>query len=391
MRKRTFLLGGAAALAVPVIAAPLLLAPGAKPPPPPEPPLIDPAEHARTIAAMRPPKRARPVIAIVAHNGATEVTDLLGPFSVLARADVADVFVVAERAAPVQLYPVSKFGRGPMLFSVDPQMTMGAFDQRWPEGADYIIVPAIDPRDAAPVTGWIRAQRAKGATVVSVCAGALTLGAAGLLDGRRATTHWAYLDALQSNHPTMNWVRDRRYVADGGVVTATGISASIPLAVALVEAIGGTERAQVVARQLGIANWDEGHTSSAFRLTTERRKTFVRNALSFWRNHKVGIPLADGVDEIALAFTADVWSRTSLSEAIVMGDAPVRSLHGLTIHPTARRGDVSVDEMSPGLSADTPAQTAARQLDRIAGRFGDPTADIVALAMEYRWAPGDRA
>jgi transcriptional regulator GlxA family with amidase domain len=388
MRRRTLLIGGAAALAVPLIAAPVLLAPGADVPPSPEPPGIDPAEHARTIAAMRPPTRERPVIAIVAFNAATEVTDLLGPFNVLARAGVADVFIVAERAAPVQLYPVSKFGLGPMLFSVDPQMTMEAFDQRWPEGADYVVVPAIDPRDAAPVTGWIRAQRAKGATIVSVCAGALTLGAAGLLDGRRATTHWAYLDDLRSNHPTMNWVPNRRYVADNGIVSATGISASIPTSIALVEAIGGTARAQAVAQQLGVAHWDERHLTSAFQLTNERRKTFIRNWLSFWRNHKLGVPLADGVDEIALAFTADVWSRTSLSEAIVMGEAAVRSLHGLTIRPTARPGEVNVDEMLPALSTHMPAQTATRQLDRIAERFGNPTADIVAVAMEYRWAPG---
>src|SRR5688572_27244951 len=106
MRRRTLLIGGAAALAVPLIAAPILLAPGADVPPSPEPPSIDPEEHARTIAAMRPPKRERPVIAIVAFNAATEVTDLLGPFNVLARAGVADVFIVAEQATPVQLYPV---------------------------------------------------------------------------------------------------------------------------------------------------------------------------------------------------------------------------------------------------------------------------------------------
>jgi putative intracellular protease/amidase len=391
MRRRTLLIGGAAALAVPLIAAPVLLAPGADAPSPPEPSPIAPDEHARTIAAMRPPKRERPVIAIIAFNAATEVTDLLGPFNVLARAGVADVFIVAEQEAPIQLYPVSKFGLGPMLFSVDPQMTMQAFDQRWPEGADYVIVPAIEPRDAAPVTGWLRAQRAKGAIIASVCAGALTLGAAGLLDGRRATTHWAYIDDLRSNHPTMNWVPNRRYVVDNGIVSATGISASIPTSIALVEAIGGTARAQAVAQQLGVAHWDERHLSSAFQLTNERRKTFIRNWLSFWRNHTLGVSLTDGVDEIALAFTADVWSRTSVSEAIVMGEGPVHSLHGLTIRPTARAGEVNVDEMLPALSPHTPAQTATRQLDRIAEQFGNPTADIVALAMEYRWVPGGRA
>jgi transcriptional regulator GlxA family with amidase domain len=339
---------------------------------------------------MRPPKRERPVIAILALNAATEVTDLLGPFNVLARAGIADVFIVAERASPVQLYPFSRFGRGPMLFSIDPHMTMSGFDQRWPEGADYVVVPAIDPRDAAPATSWIRGQRAKGATIASVCAGALTLGAAGLLDGRRATTQWAYLDDLRSNHPTMNWVRDRRYVADSGIVSATGISASIPVSIALVEAIAGPARAQAAAQALGVAHWDERHLSSGFRLTNERRKTFVRNWLSFWRHHSLGLPIADGVDEIALAYTADVWSRTGLSDVVVMSDTEtVRSLHGLAIHPAGRSRDARVDEMLPAPSPQTPAQAASRELDRVAARFGRPSADIVALAMEYRWAPAN--
>lgn len=386
MRRRTFLIGGAAALGVPLVAAPVLLAPGVDAPPSPEPPPLDPAEHAKTIAAMRPPKRARPVIAILALNAATEVTDLLGPFNVLTRAGIADVFIVAEHASPVQLYPFSSFGRGPMLFSVDPQMTMDAFDQRWPEGADYLIVPAIDPRDAAPVTSWIRSQRAGGATIVSVCAGALTVGAAGLLDGRRATTHWAYLDDLRGKHPTMKWVRDRRYVADNGIVSATGISASIPTSIALVEAIDGVGRAQAVAQELGVAHWDERHLSSAFQLTNERRKTFVRNWLSFWRHCKLGLPIGDGVDEIALAFTADVWSRTALSDVVVTSDAEaVRSLHGLSIHPAGRSNGARVDKMLPAPSPQAPALAASRELDRIAACFGRSTADIVALAMEYRW------
>lgn len=388
MRRRTVLIGGAAALAVPLIAAPIVLVPGADTLPAPEPAAIDPAEHARAIAAMRPPKRERPVIAMLALNEATEVTDLLGPFNVLARAGIADVFIVADQASPIQLYPFSRFGRGPRLFSIDPHMTVSAFDRRWPEGADYVIVPAIDPRDAAPATNWIRAQRAKGATIAAVCAGALTLGAAGLLDGRKATTHWAYLDDLRSSHPTMNWVRDRRYVADDGVVSATGISASIPTSIALVEAIAGPDRAQAVAKALGVAHWDERHLSSAFRLTNERRKTFVRNWLSFWRHQKLGLPIGEGVDEIALAFTADVWSRTALSEVVVTsGTETVQSLHGLTIHPARPSRDAGVDEMLPAPSPQTPAQAAGRELDRIAARFGGATADIVALAMEYRWAP----
>ena len=106
MRKRLTLLG-IGAIALLVAAATLALAPRSRPAASPAAAAIDNTEHARTIEAMRPPKRKRPVIAIIALNDATEVTDFLIPYGVLQRADVADVIVVAERSAPVPLHPFS--------------------------------------------------------------------------------------------------------------------------------------------------------------------------------------------------------------------------------------------------------------------------------------------
>lgn len=385
MRKRWILSIVAAAIALPLLAAPILLAPAHQPPPSPAAPPIDPAEHARTVEAMRPPKRERPVIAILALNAGTEVTDFLVPYGVLRRADVADVTVVAEHATPVPLHPFSRLGRGPELLRVDPESTMRAFDERYPDGADYVFVPAVEPRNDPSALHWIAAQRQKSAKIVSVCAGALTLAAAGLLDGRRATTHWAYVEELRKAHPTLQWVPDRRYVADDGIVTSTGITASIPVIVTLVEAIAGRAKAESLAAELGLANWDARHRSSAFQLTTEDKKTFVRNWLSFWRHETVGVPVPDGVDEIALGLTADAYSRTALSKVMTFGNAAtVRSKHGLTLHPQASTRP-AVDQMLPPPGADAPAQTMDKELAKIATRFDRPTADIVALVVEYPW------
>ncbi|MBO0763118.1 MAG: DJ-1/PfpI family protein [Hyphomicrobiaceae bacterium] len=385
MRKPSMTLGLGVAIALPVVAAPILLAPGDAPPPPPAAAAIEDAEHARTIEAMRPPKRARPVIAILALNEATEITDFLVPYGVLQRAHVADVIVVAEQAAPVPLYPFSRLGRGPELLRIEPQSTTRGFDEQYPDGADYVIVPAMEPRNNKHIMDWIVAQHGKGAKIVSVCTGSLTLAAAGLLDGRRATTHWAYVRELQEHHPTIKWVQDRRYVADGGIVTSTGISASIPVAVALVEAIAGRPKADALAHELGVPNWDERHRSDAFQLSTEHRKTFVRNWLSFWRHETVGLAVSEGVDEIALGLTADAHSRTALSTVVTVGEA-VRSKHGLIIRPIRTSQTATVDRMLPPPRSDVPATTMERELARIASHLGRPTADIVALVVEYPWA-----
>jgi transcriptional regulator GlxA family with amidase domain len=186
----------------------------------------------------------------------------------------------------------------------------------------------------------------------------------------------------------MHWVRDRRYVADNGVITSTGITASIPVTMALVEAIAGRAKAEQLARDLGIANWDARHRSSAFQLTTEHQKTFVRNWLSFWRLETLGVLVSEGVDEIALALTVDAYSRTALSKAVTVGTGveAVRSRHGLVIHPLTSSQAADVDHMLPPPQLDVPALTIERELAQIASRFDRPTADIVALAIEYPWS-----
>ena len=73
---------------------------------------------------------------------------------------------------------------------VEPQATIAEFDARHPDGADYVIVPAMSRDDDPAALAWLRSQATKGAMIVGICAGAKVVGEAGLLDGKRATTHW---------------------------------------------------------------------------------------------------------------------------------------------------------------------------------------------------------
>jgi putative intracellular protease/amidase len=387
MSKLSILLGTIAVLLAAVTI--VTLAPGSYPAPLPASTPIEEAEHARAIDALQPPKQKRPVIAIITLNDATEVTDLLVPFGVLSHANVADVIVVAERAEPIRLHPFSALSQGPELLRVEPQSTTRAFDERFPDGADYVVVPALEPRNNQHVVDWIVVQQRKGAKIFSVCAGSLTLAAAGLLDGRPATTHWAYIDALRKAHPTMQWVANRRYVVADGISTSTGITASIPVTIALVEAIAGRVKAEQLAHSLGVANWDARHRSTAFQLTWEHQKTFLRNWFSFWRHETVGVPMSDGVDEIALGLTVDAYSRTALSTVTTIGthNKVVPSRHGLLIHANTSAATAAVDHVLPALRSDYPAEILDRELNHIASRYGRPTSNIVALVVEYPWIP----
>ena len=97
---------------------------------------------------------------------------------------------------------------------------------------------------------WVRTQRDRVPLMTSVCTGSLVYAAAGLLTGRRATTHWASLNLLSETDPTVITDVDARYVDDGDLITSAGVSAGIDMALHLVTRFAGLERARDVQREI---------------------------------------------------------------------------------------------------------------------------------------------
>ncbi len=126
--------------------------------------------------------------------------------------------------------------------------------------ADTIIVPGSrDIVDSSPaLLDALRRAHRRGARVASICAGAFILAAAGLLDGRRATTHWAHTDALSRRYPRVQVDANVLYVDDGDIMTAAGRAAGLDLCLHIVRSDHGTEIANQVARRLVIAPHREG-------------------------------------------------------------------------------------------------------------------------------------
>jgi transcriptional regulator GlxA family with amidase domain len=332
------------------------------------------------IAALKPPKRQRPLIAIIGINDATETTDYLMPYGILRRSDVADVVALATEPGPVTLYPALK---------VEPQATVADFDVRHPEGADYVIVPAISRDDDPAALPWIRSQAAKGAIVIGVCAGAKVVASAGLLDGKRATTHWYYLKELRDEHPTIRYVANRRLVVDGGVATTTGITASMTMSLTLIEAIAGRDRADTVARDLGVTSWDVRHDSAAFTFTRPFALTAIGNTVAFWNREQLGIELQPRIDEVSLALVADALSRTYRSRAVTFAGTAgaVETRNGISIYPDQITTTWPAAQQLPTLEGRRPAEALEQTLQDIAARYGMNTANLVAMQLEY---PGQR-
>jgi transcriptional regulator GlxA family with amidase domain len=310
---------------------------------------------------------------VLALNEGTETTDFLVPYAVLRRAEVATVEAVAKEPGRVMLMPA---------LVVDLRDDIASFDRRYPKGADYVIVPAMHSDSDPVITGWIRAQAEKGAVIVAICSGALVAGNAGLLDHRRFAGHWHDRSTLLARHPSAIHVPDRRYVADNGVVSTTGVSASVPVSVALIEAIAGRARAESVAASIGVSDWGTAHDAAPFRIDVGRARTLAVNTLMFWRHETIAIPVANGVDDIQLALAADAWSRTYRSTAMAVAHGPVQTRSGLTLVPAslAAHGDAYRVPLQPGA---LPARQLRDTLAEIGQRYGDDTRKLVELTMEY--------
>jgi putative intracellular protease/amidase len=329
-----------------------------------------------TLAGLKPPKRERPLIAIIGINDATETTDYLMPTGILRRADIADVVTLATEPGPITLYPA---------FEIEPDATIADFDAQHQDGADYVIVPAMSRDDDPAALDWLKSQAAKGALIIGICAGAKVVASAGLLDDKRATTHWYYLDEMLKQHPTIRYVADRRLVVDEGVATTTGISASMPMMLTLIESIAGRQRAEKIAAELGLAQWDARHDSSAFKFTRPFAATVLSNTLAFWNRDQLGIELQPGIDEVSLALVADAWSRTyrSRAETFAASDGAVVTLEGIRIRPDHVATVWPTDRLIPAVGTRTPAEALDQALEAIAKRYGVATADVVAMQLEY--------
>ncbi len=183
---------------------------------------------------------------------------------------------------------------------------------------DLLLVPGGEgTRDPDPdVVGWLRRHAGEARQVVSVCTGAFLLAEAGLLNGHRATTHWAYCGTLAGRYPDVEVDAEPIFVRDGRVATSAGVTAGIDLALALVEEDFGRELALRVARQLVVfLRRPGGQAQFSVQLATQTASSEPLQGIQQWITEHPGDDLT--VDALARrvnlsprhfarAFTAEV-------------------------------------------------------------------------------------
>jgi transcriptional regulator GlxA family with amidase domain len=174
-------------------------------------------------------------------------------------------------------------------FSIAVSHGLGALGE-----ADTIVVPGIDDLDRPipeVVTGALADAHARGVRLVSICTGAFVLAAAGVLDGRRATTHWLDAPALAERYPSVTVDPGVLYVDEGSVLTSAGITAGVDLCVHVVRKDHGAAVANAVARRLVVApHRSGGQAQFVVAPVPERRGTALEESRE-WALGRLAEPL----------------------------------------------------------------------------------------------------
>ncbi|WP_244542028.1 GlxA family transcriptional regulator [Afipia sp. GAS231] len=189
--------------------------------------------------------------------------------------------------------------------------------------------------------------------VASVCTGAFLLAAAGLLDGRVATTHWRYAAELQRRFPKVRVSADQIFARDGNIWTSAGITSGIDLTLALIEDDFGIDASKAVAREMVVYHRRSGGQSQfSTMLELEPPSDRVRDALKFAREH-LHEPLSVERMAGAARISSRQFARLFLKET---GDTPARAVERL-------RAEVALPRVQEGIE---PIEVIARNVG-----FGD--------------------
>jgi len=287
-----------------------------------------------------------------------EILDLAGPLQALSEANRGAqryrirVCSTRERIASEQ---------GIVLADLEPLPEDAA-------GA-IVVVPGMPYRATLKperaVTRWLAEAARAGAHLASVCTGAFFLGEAGLLDGRRCTTHWSRTSELARRFPKARVLEDRLFVTDGNVTTSAGIASGIDMALALIEQADGPLVAAEVAREMVVYLRRDG--------AQEQRSVYLD-----YRTH-----LHPGVHRVQDAIVRDPGTRANLDALADLAGMSSRSLTrafrgatGISVHDFTTRIRVELARTlmhDPNLTVDAVARRSGlseRQLRRLGVRRG---------------------
>jgi transcriptional regulator GlxA family with amidase domain len=236
-------------------------------------------------------------------------------------------FEIANRQAAEPVYDIRMLSKdgGPVRTSLGFEVLTESFAE---ESYDLLIVGA-SMEDASPETvEFVRQAQSHCRRIAATCHGAFVLAEAGLLDGRRATTHWDRAEELRARYPKVRVEEDRIFIGDGPVWTSAGMTAGIDLALALVEEDLGPEMARTVARRLVLYHRRAGGQSQfSSLLDLEPKSDRIQTVLTYVRRNLARRLSVDELAEVA-NLSPRQFSRAFQAET---GQTPAKAVENLRL------------------------------------------------------------
>lgn len=300
-----------------------------------------------------------PAIAFVVFDG----------FETMALA-AQSVFEFSNRSLGEPFYQTATLSEagGPVTSSGGLTVVTDAFDAR---SFDTVIFVGSDPVavDAPPgVVAHARTSAGTARRTASICTGAFVLAEAGLLDGRRATTHWYYARELRERYPSIAVEDDRIFIVDGPVWTSAGMSAGIDLALAMVEKDLGAELARRVAQKLVVYHRRAGGQSQHSELLDlEPKSDRIQSALTYAKKN-LALPLSvEQLAEVA-RLSPRQFSRAFRAET---GQSPAKAVERLRLEAARLMLEQSRHTIDQ-VATETGFSDARHMRDAFLRAFGQP-------------------
>lgn len=199
------------------------------------------------------------------------------------------------------------------------------------DDADLVAIPALTIRDEYPpeIVDALRAAHARGAVLLSVCSGAFLLAAAGLVDGRRITTHWRHAEDLRARFPQVDVDPDVLFVDDGDIVTSAGTAAGIDACLHIVRKEFGSAAANAIARRMVVPpQRDGGQRQYIDRPVPVCEEQSIRDVLAWMSEH---LDEPQTVEDLARRahLSTRTFARTFVAET---GTTPMQWLATQRVH-----------------------------------------------------------
>ncbi|MGN6123749.1 MAG: GlxA family transcriptional regulator [Sphingomonas oligoaromativorans] len=240
---------------------------------------------------------------------------------------ISTVFEIANIQAGEPVYDVRMLSEsgGPVRTSIGFEVMTQPFSG---ETLDLLVVGG-SMEDATPeVVAFVRRAPQFARRIAAPCVGALVLAEAGLLDGRRATTHWLYARDMAARYPRIRVEEDRIFIADGSIWTSAGMSAGIDLALALIEEDLGIEAARSAARKMVVYHRRSGGQSQfSTLLELEPKSDRMQAVLTYARRNLTNRLSVEELAEVA-HLSPRQFSRAFQSET---GQSPAKAIEHLRL------------------------------------------------------------